>query len=130
MRGAAFGEVSVYSNAFEGVHQYPGNQHIGFVKVMVLVKYTFGRDDSVGDFIVVEDGFATGDTPHIRIRRTVIGEKIKVNGPGYFLRNPERKGGGFPGVKPKETHFSFMAEIKEIFIPGHVYCCRKWFFFK
>jgi hypothetical protein len=72
--------------------------------------------------MVMENCFSAGDSPHIGT--VVVIDKIYIDGFGYFLGHPERKAGVFPGVKPEETHFFFMAAIEEVFIPGHVFCGR------
>jgi hypothetical protein len=72
--------------------------------------------------MVMENCFSAGNAPHIGTIDVIIIDKIYIDGFGNFLGYPEGKAGIFPGVEPEETHFFFMAAIKEVFIPGHIFC--------
>jgi hypothetical protein len=73
--------------------------------------------------MVVQDGFPAGNSPDIRI--TITFYKFNIDGFGYFLRNTKRKGRPFPGIKPEKTHFFLLTQVKEIFVPGHIFGGRE-----
>jgi hypothetical protein len=91
------------------------------MEVIIFIKNIFGRNNGISNFMVMENCLSAGNSPYIGTIDVVVIDKIYIDDFGNFLRHPERKAGIFPGVKPEETHFFFMAAIEEVFIPGHVF---------
>ena len=83
------GKIGIQPDGVERMGQYFRNEHVGPVKIVVLIEDILGRDNGIGDLIVVEDGFPAGDTANIGA--FVILDKFGIYGPGYLLRNAERE---------------------------------------